>query len=306
MTWSGGTYKKGNFTTNGWTGDASLGIGIEAGRHDTQDDDFATGINQCLNKDGSNAATGNLNAGAFRITNIGAGTARTDAAQVGQIQNGSGVWCGTSGGSANAQTITPSPAITAYTAGQRFTFLAGFTNTGNITLNVNALGAKSLLSSVTGGQLYSGLVISNLACTVVYDGSQFQLLNPQSSWTSFTPSWTQTSGITFTIAYCKYQVTGKTVHYQGSLVATNSGTASGAITVTTPISIVGASTFRTLGAANFYDASTSTMYQLGAYAAAAGSINFIGDTTGGNNFGTAPAVTIAAGDYINFAVTYEI
>lgn len=79
MAWSGGTYTKGNNGTGGWVGDASLGIGIEAGRHDTQDNDFATGINQCLNKDGSNAATGNLNLGGFLPTNIGAGTAAAPA-----------------------------------------------------------------------------------------------------------------------------------------------------------------------------------------------------------------------------------
>ena len=86
MAWSGGTYRKGNYSTNGWTGDASLGIGIEAGRHDTQDDDFQGGINQCLNKDGSNAATGNLNIGSNRLTNVSAGTARTDAINLSQVQ----------------------------------------------------------------------------------------------------------------------------------------------------------------------------------------------------------------------------
>jgi len=79
MAWSGGTYRKGNYSTNGWTGDASLGIGIEAGRHDTQDDDFANGINQCLNKDGSNTVTGNLNFGGYIPTNLGAGTAAAPA-----------------------------------------------------------------------------------------------------------------------------------------------------------------------------------------------------------------------------------
>lgn len=79
MGWSGGSYSKGNNGTGGWVGDASLGIGIEAGRHDTQDNDFATGINQCLNKDGSNAATGNLNLGGFIPTNLAAGTAAAPA-----------------------------------------------------------------------------------------------------------------------------------------------------------------------------------------------------------------------------------
>lgn len=177
MTWSGGTYKKGNFTTNGWTGDASLGIGIEAGRHDTQDDDFAAGINQCLNKDGSNAATGNLNAGAFRVTNLGAGTARTDAAQVGQVQDGTLHWGSTSGGTANAQTLTLSPTVTAYVAGQRFSFLAGFTNTAAATLNVNGAGAKNIFNAATGVAIGAGEVVSGRAYEVIYDGTQFLLLN---------------------------------------------------------------------------------------------------------------------------------
>jgi hypothetical protein len=76
MAWSGGTFTRANPT---WTTDASLGIGIEAGRHDAQDNDFTTGINQCLNKDGSNSATANLNLGGYLPTNIGAGTAAAPA-----------------------------------------------------------------------------------------------------------------------------------------------------------------------------------------------------------------------------------
>jgi len=88
MPWSGGSYTKGNNATGGWTGDASLGIGIEAGRHDTQDNDFATGINQCLNKDGSNAATGPLNAGGFKVTNAANATVATDVVTLGQAEAG--------------------------------------------------------------------------------------------------------------------------------------------------------------------------------------------------------------------------
>jgi hypothetical protein len=87
MPWAAGSYSKGNNGTGGWTGDASLGIGIEAGRHDTQDNDFATGINQCLNKDGSNAATGNLNLGGFIPTNLAAGTAAAPAICAGNDVN---------------------------------------------------------------------------------------------------------------------------------------------------------------------------------------------------------------------------
>jgi hypothetical protein len=87
MPWAAGSYTKGNSGTGGWTGDASLGIGIEAGRHDTQDNDFATGINQCINKDGSNAFTGNPNLGGFIPTNLAAGTAAAPAICAGNDVN---------------------------------------------------------------------------------------------------------------------------------------------------------------------------------------------------------------------------
>jgi hypothetical protein len=78
MGWSGGTYTKGNNATGGWAGDASLGIGIEAGRHDTQDDDFTGGINNCIAKDGQNTPTANLNA-----------SSNDEYTSQGQLQDGS-------------------------------------------------------------------------------------------------------------------------------------------------------------------------------------------------------------------------
>lgn len=198
MGWSGGTYRKGNYGTNGWTGDASLGIGIEAGRHDTQDDDFQNGINQCLNKDGSNAATGNLNLGANRITNVGAGTARNDAAQVGQVQDSALHWGGTSGGAANAQTLTLSPIITAYAAGQRFSFLSGFTNTAAATLNVNGVGAKNIFNAATGAAIGAGEIVSGRAYEVIYDGTQFLLLNDVTPIQNGDYIWLGTTGGTAT------------------------------------------------------------------------------------------------------------
>lgn len=87
MVWAAGSYTKGNAGTGGWAGDSALGIGIEAGRHDAQDNDFATGINQCINKDGSNSFTGNPNLGGFRPTNIAAGTAAAPALCVGNDVN---------------------------------------------------------------------------------------------------------------------------------------------------------------------------------------------------------------------------
>ena len=76
--WAGGAFTRAN-GTNEWVTDYNNGVGIEPGRHDAQDNDLATGINQCLNKDGSNLMTGNLNLNNNIPTNIGAGTAAAPA-----------------------------------------------------------------------------------------------------------------------------------------------------------------------------------------------------------------------------------
>lgn len=85
MPWLAGLYRKWNYSSSGWTGDAANLIGIEAGRHDSQDDDFATGINDCLNKNGQNQALANINLGSNKIYNLANGTASTDAANYGQL-----------------------------------------------------------------------------------------------------------------------------------------------------------------------------------------------------------------------------
>jgi microcystin-dependent protein len=102
MPWSAGSYTRWNTgnTPPYWVGDASVGIKIEASRHDTQDADFEAGINACLNKDGSNAATGNLNIGGNKITNVGSATVSTDVPTYAQLL-----------------AIIPTGAITAYGAG---------------------------------------------------------------------------------------------------------------------------------------------------------------------------------------------
>lgn len=89
MGWSGGTYTKGNNATGGWAGDASLGIGIEAGRHDTQDDDFTAGINNCIAKDGQNTPTANLPMGGYKHTGVASASANDEYTSQGQLTDGS-------------------------------------------------------------------------------------------------------------------------------------------------------------------------------------------------------------------------
>ena len=147
MGWSGGTYTRsdGGFTgTSIWQSNRDAGTKIVADRHDTHDQDLATGINSCINKDGSNAMTGAMNMGSQKISSLADGTAHTDAVNAGQIQDGGLIFQATDSGSANTYAIALTPAVTAYVAGQVFHFKAGNTNTGASTLNVNALGTKNI------------------------------------------------------------------------------------------------------------------------------------------------------------------
>src|SRR6516162_8770715 len=69
----------------------------------------------------------------------------------------------TSGGSANAQTLSYSVNPTALTQGQVYSFIAGFTNTGAATLQVGSLTAKTLKldgQGLLGGEVAAGNVIT--------------------------------------------------------------------------------------------------------------------------------------------------
>lgn len=79
MPWSAGTYAR-LYGLAGWVDDRDAGTKILATRHDSHDQDLADGINACLKKDGTNAATANLSVGGFKITNLGTPSAGTDAA----------------------------------------------------------------------------------------------------------------------------------------------------------------------------------------------------------------------------------
>lgn len=201
MSWSGSSFSRTNGVYTGstvWQQDNAAGVNILDTRHDTHDQDLSDGINACLNKNGANSPTADIAFGGFKATNVGSATARTHWAAASQVQDGGFVWGGTSGGSANVQTITLSPAITAYATGQAFKFLAGFTNTGSTTLNVNSVGAKTIKTYDGAVNLTAGDIVSGAIYEVVYDGTNFVLLNPSRSSTTWSPSYTGSGTLTYT------------------------------------------------------------------------------------------------------------
>lgn len=87
------------------------------------------------------------------------------------------VWCGTSGGSANAQTLTPTIPITGYGPGLAISFTAGLTNTGAMTVNVSGKGNVSVYKDTPSGPapLTGGEVVTGNIVAMRYDGTHFQL-----------------------------------------------------------------------------------------------------------------------------------
>lgn len=189
---AGGWNGSGTFSRDhNWTQDQANGIAIRADRMDEDSNDFVSGINDCVTKDGQNAATANLPMGGFIHTGVGNATARTNYLAMGQFQDSSGVYAATTG-SSNAYILTPSPAIAAYTAGQRFYIKANFTNSGAATIAISGLATKALTKAGTTA-VASGDIVSGIIYPIIYDGTEFQLVNQTPSLTQLLTSLTTTN-----------------------------------------------------------------------------------------------------------------
>ena len=79
-------------------------------------------------------------------------------------------------GVANAYVVTLTGVSTTYSAGLRIQFKAGAANTGASTLNVNSGGTKNITFQ-DASALSSGTIAANAIVDVMYDGTQFLLMN---------------------------------------------------------------------------------------------------------------------------------
>ena len=173
-----GTFKR----DYNWTTDAANGVNIEAVRMDGEDDGFATGLSNAITKDGQTTITANIPFNSKKITGLANGSARTDSIALGQVQDGTYKTLGTLGGSADTYTATPTPAITAYATGSEFNLKVNADNTGASTLNVSAVAAKNIKKYDGAGSkidLEAGDLQQDQYYKVIYDGTDFILLNPE-------------------------------------------------------------------------------------------------------------------------------
>jgi hypothetical protein len=137
--------------------------------------DIASALTASLTSDGQTTPTANLPMGGYVLSGVGSATLRTQSASAGQIQDSVFQYLT---GISGTDTIVATAALgmTAYAAGQVFRFISAGANTGAVTLNINAIGAKAITKNGTVG-LVADDIVADAVIQVVYDGTQFQLLS---------------------------------------------------------------------------------------------------------------------------------
>lgn len=98
-------------------------------------------------------------------------------ALIGAIDSGAAfAYTDTVGGTGNDITLDFTPDIS-YTTGQQIAFPVAAENTGNVTINCDGLGAKSLLTA-NGSEIASGMLVAGQFVKAIYNGTQFVVLYP--------------------------------------------------------------------------------------------------------------------------------
>lgn len=141
--------------------------------------DQSTAMSNAVTRDGQSPWTANLPAGNFKITGLGSGSARTDSANIGNLQDSTVQWV-VAGGTVDAITATYTPAITALVDGQLCSFRAIGANTTNTpTFAPNGLTARNI-TKMGGSPLLPGDIPASLAeCLLRYNlaNTRWELLN---------------------------------------------------------------------------------------------------------------------------------
>ena len=158
---------------------------------------MATGLSTAITKDGQTTVTANIPLAGFKITGLGAATVGTDAVQYGQIQSNTDKLVTVSGTDTLTGSVTP--ALTAYAAGNLFSFVVANTNTGAVTINIDGVGSKSITRTGSTA-LVAGDMVAGQVVLIEYDGTRFQLLNGNSFTNLLVSGTLNYGGVTLTNA----------------------------------------------------------------------------------------------------------
>ena len=195
--------------------------------------DLATALSTCVTRDGQSPPTTNLPMGSFKLTGLSAGTAAGHSVRFEQLQTGTNKLI-TVAGTGDVITGVMTPTYTAYVNGDMFTFIVGSTNTTNVTINIDGLGAKAVTNGTTA--LTAGALTSGRVVVIQYDGTRFQLLNsylvtPITGTTGSTVvpvGTTAQRDVSPSAGYVRYNTTTATFEGYGSAWGSIGGGATGA------------------------------------------------------------------------------
>lgn len=154
---------------------------IESAKFNNILNDVATALSTCITKDGQTTVTANIPFGGFALTGVASGlAARTRAANIGDVQDGTTQWIAFAG-TADALTATYAPALTALIDGQICMGRASAANaTTTPTFAPNGLTARTIVRA-GGSALQAGDIPAALAEVILrYNlaNTRWELLNP--------------------------------------------------------------------------------------------------------------------------------
>jgi hypothetical protein len=171
-----------------WVNDKANGFKITASRMDGEFDGIATGLSQCITKDGQTTITANIPLNNYKLTGAGNGTARTDVINVGQVQDNQFQYLGTTGGTADAYTLTPSPSIDAYATTQQITAKISATNlTTTPYLQISGIAnpaTTAVIKKLSATKTEIAVEASDLLINGIYD---FQRNSANDAWIILNP-----------------------------------------------------------------------------------------------------------------------
>lgn len=152
---------------------------IGATEMDAEMANLKTGLENCVTRDGQNAASANLPMGGYKHTGVGAAASLTDYARAGEVQKGT-IWKAASpGGTIDAMTgtVTPTPTLT---AGMLISIIAPGTGSNTVTNPTITLnGGSAVTIKKHQGALVVGDYTAGDQLLLLYDGTYAELLNPK-------------------------------------------------------------------------------------------------------------------------------
>lgn len=179
--------------------------------------------------------------------------------------------------------------------------------------DLNTQYRDQVISTVTSGTRPSGtegqvIYETDTDLLYIYNGGWVRF-GASSGWTSFTPTLTQSSAVTKTVTYAKYEKIGRFVAMVVRLDVTGTGTANSAVTVSPPFTAAAANDIP-LGTGYIYDASSGSPFAPAIVSfSTTTALHFIDTTASASVYlgqtGTIFSSALASGDVISISALYE-